>query len=155
QPIIMYDSHGRNQTSTPSNYILSALNVTLANGAMFNSWESYNAFTFQSTTSVWQGQIAQWLQKGGTVGVGNVYEPSASSNSVANEDQIVAMLLAGKTWAEAAWSGLRQLSFVNTVVGDPLMTWKMMPAPGTSSVVQRQLFYNRSIWDNYDPGANS
>jgi hypothetical protein len=34
------------------------------------------------------------------------------------------MLLSGYTWAEAAWSSMQQLSYVNTVVGDPLMTWK-------------------------------
>jgi Dockerin type I domain/PEP-CTERM motif len=33
------------------------------------------------------------------------------------------MLLHGYTWAEAAWAATQQLSYVNTVVGDPLMTW--------------------------------
>ena len=37
-------------------------------------------------------------------------------------------LLNGKTWAEAAWSATRQLSYVNTVVGDPLMVWHTLLA---------------------------
>ncbi len=37
-------------------------------------------------------------------------------------------MLAGKSWAEAAWSATRQLSYVNTVIGDPLMTWKQLLA---------------------------
>ncbi len=36
------------------------------------------------------------------------------------------MLLNNATWAEAAWSATRQLSWVNTVVGDPLMTFAIM-----------------------------
>jgi hypothetical protein len=43
------------------------------------------------------------------------------------------MLLDGKTWAEAAWSSMRQLSYVNTVVGDPLMTWKTL-LPGDANM---------------------
>ncbi len=73
-----------------------------------------------------QGQVAQWLSIGGTAGVGNVQEPQAGINYEPNEDKIFKMLLDGKTWAEAAWSSIRQLSYVNTVVGDPLMTWKQI-----------------------------
>jgi hypothetical protein len=105
------------------------LNITLANGAVFNSWESYNAYSFTpGGYTGTQGQVAQWLAMGGTAGVGNVQEPGASTSSVANEDQLFLMLLSGKTWAEAAWSSLEQLGYVNTVVGDPLMTWTRLPA---------------------------
>lgn len=122
--VIGYDSHGANQASTPSNYISSGLNITLVNGAVFNSWESYNAASFTAGGNHGnQGLIGDWLAKGGTAGAGNVAEPGANISSVANEDQLFSMLLQGKTWAEAAWSSLRQLSYVNTVVGDPLMTW--------------------------------
>ena len=64
-PVIGYDSHGVHQASTPPNYITSGLNITLANGAVFNSWESYNAISF--TPGVYtgnQGQVAQWIAKG-------------------------------------------------------------------------------------------
>jgi uncharacterized protein (TIGR03790 family) len=128
-PLIAYDGHGTNQASTPPHYITGSLNATLANGAVFNSWESYNAYSFNpGGYSGGQGQVAEWLQIGGTAGVGNVEEPGASSNTVVNEDKMFNMLLNGKTLAEAAWSGTKQLSWVNTVVGDPLMTWRVLLA---------------------------
>ena len=130
-PVIGYDSHGVHQASTPTdNYVLNDLNITLANGAVFNSWESFNAQSF-AVGGNYGGQalISDWIHKGGTAGVGNVAEPQASPVDVANEDQLFRMMLSGKTFAEAAWSSLEQLSYVNTVVGDPLMTWKQL-APG-------------------------
>jgi len=68
-----------------------------------------------------QGLVAEWLRLGGAVGVGHVQEPGVSSLNITNEDRMFQMLLDGYTWAEAAWNATRQLSFVNTVVGDPLM----------------------------------
>jgi uncharacterized protein (TIGR03790 family) len=128
-PVIGYDGHGTNQASTPAHYVTGSLNVTLANGAVFNSWESYNAYSFnQGGYGGGQGQVADWLQIGGTAGVGNVEEPTASASTVTNEDKMFKMLLNGKTFAEAAWSADRQLSWVNTVVGDPLMTWRVLLA---------------------------
>ncbi len=127
-PVIGYDSHGVHQASTPAEYLLNGLNVTLANGAVFQSWESYNAYSFNTSNPHGnQGQIAEWLQIGGTAAVGHVEEPGASSSTVNNEDKLFRMLLAGYTFAEAAWSGNAQLSFVNTVIGDPLMTWRQQP----------------------------
>ena len=127
-PVIGYDTQGMHQASTPPNYLTNGLNITLANGAVFNSWESYNAYSFTpGGYTGTQGQVAQWLAIGGTAGVGNVQEPGASTSTVANEDQMFQMLLSGKTWAEAAWSWFAQLGFVNTVVGDPLMTWTSAP----------------------------
>ena len=76
-PVIGYDSHGVHQASAPANYLLNGLNVTLANGAVFESWESYNAYSFNvSNPHGNQGQVAQWLQIGGTAAVGHVEEPA-------------------------------------------------------------------------------
>ncbi|MBI3839471.1 MAG: TIGR03790 family protein [Planctomycetia bacterium] len=154
-PVIGYDSHGIHQASTPgANYIVSGLNIMLANGAVFNSWESFNAATFNPTGDTHnQGQVAQWLQKGGTAGVGNVAEPWAGVSYMANEDQLFSMLINGKTFVEAAWSAIPQLSYVTTVVGDPLMTWKTLPP--ASTIVGRYIFYNNSFWDGNDPTANA
>lgn len=128
-PVIGYDGHGTNQSSTPAHYITAGLNTTLANGAVFNSWESYNAYSFNvGGYTGTQGQLADWLKVGGTAAVGNVTEPGASVTTVANEDKLFSMLINGKTFAEAAWSANRQLSYVNTVVGDPLMTWHQLLA---------------------------
>jgi uncharacterized protein (TIGR03790 family) len=133
--VLGYTSHGANQASTPpstpgvGSYIVTSLDIDLADGAVFNSWESYNAQSFQFGDN-WgnQGLVAEWLAKGGTAGVGNVAEPGASPFFVSNEDLLFARLLEGRTFAEAAWSSMRQLSYVNTIVGDPLMTWKVLLA---------------------------
>jgi hypothetical protein len=124
--VLGYVSHGVH-AALPADYVTSQLQFNLAPGAVFESHESYNAFSFQPNgNTMGQGQLAQWLAVGGTVGVGNVQEPCAGACYEANEDKMFKMLLDGKTWAEAAWSSIRQLSYVNTVVGDPLMTWKQI-----------------------------
>ena len=103
-PVIGYVSHGTN-AGMPSNYISSQLQFTLGPGAVFETHESFNAYSFQQGgNTMGQGQVAQWLAAGGTVGVGNVQEPEAGTNYEPNEDKIFAMLLDGKTWAEAAWT---------------------------------------------------
>jgi hypothetical protein len=60
----------------------------------------------------------------GAAATGNVYEPSASSETTTNEDRLFDMLLGGYSWAEAAWNATQQLSYVNTVLGDPLMRYR-------------------------------
>ena len=149
-PVLGYTSHGANQASTPpyngdsqmgpiGSYVATSLNFslannTLANGAVFNSWESFNAESFSFAANHGnQALLAEWIAKGGTAAVGNVAEPGATLNLVFNEDKLFNMLLNGKTFAEAAWSAERQLSWVGTVVGDPLMTWKRL-LPGDSNV---------------------
>jgi uncharacterized protein (TIGR03790 family) len=137
-PVIGYVSNGANQASTPPNFMLNTvtgLQFPLANGAVAETWESYNAYTFTQGGNVGgQSLIADWIHRGGTAAVGTVQEPTASLSTVTNEDIMFNMLLHGYTWAEAAWAATPQLSFVNTVVGDPLMTWK--PAlPGDATGV--------------------
>lgn len=129
-PVIGYVSHGTNGGGLYPGYISRQLQFKPANGAVFQTYESYNAYSFQSGGNHdGQGLVAEWLAAGGTAGVGHVEEPYTGSCNVANEDQMFKMLLKGYTWAEAAWSSMQQLSYVNTVVGDPLMTWKR-PASG-------------------------
>lgn len=124
--ILGYVSHGTH-AGLPADYVTSQLQFKLAPGAVFETHESFNAYSFQpGGNTMGQGQLAQWLAIGGTAGVGNVQEPSAGPSYEPNEDKIFKMLLDGKTWAEAAWSSIRQLSYVNTVVGDPLMTWNQI-----------------------------
>ena len=93
-------------------------------------------------------------QRGRYAAVGNVAEPGASPSNVSNEDHLFQMLLSGYTWAEAAWSSLTQVSYVDTVIGDPLMTWTRLP-PVPSTVVSRLLFYDNSAFDGNvaGPGA--
>ncbi len=129
-PVIGYDSHGVHPyTATPVGYITDVLgsNLTLANGAVFTSLESFNAYSFNDGGYAGnQGQIAEWLEIGGTAAVGHVEEPIASWVTVTNEDIMFQALLDGRSFAEAAWLANFQLSYVNTLVGDPLMRWRML-----------------------------
>jgi uncharacterized protein (TIGR03790 family) len=119
QPVIGYVSHG-SHAAGPG--YLDNLQFELANGAVFHTWESFNAYSFiEGNNKFGQGLVGEWLAQGGTAALGHVEEPSASSATVANEDIFWDMMLRGFTFAEAAWSATPQLSFVNTVIGDPLM----------------------------------
>ena len=118
-PVIGYVSHGSHAAGR--DYI-DKLDFELADGAVFHTWESYNAYSFiEGNNKYGQGLIGEWLEAGGTAAVGHVHEPGASVSTVTNEDILWYMLLQGYTFAEAAWAATPQLSFVNTVVGDPLM----------------------------------
>lgn len=124
--VIGYVSHGTNDSGELSkNYITDQLDLTLVKGAIFATQESYNAYSFtEGVTKANQGQIGQWLEIGGTAAVGHVEEPAVGTTNVANEDLLFEGMLEGKTWVESAWSSIFQTSYVNTVVGDPLMVWQ-------------------------------
>ena len=125
-PVIGYVSHGTHDG--PDGYLVDeevGLTFDLADGAVFHTWESYNAYSFEEGGNRnGQGLVAEWIARGGTVGVGHVEEPAPHLNPTTNEDVMFDMLLHGYTWAEAAWGATQQLSFVNTVVGDPLMVFR-------------------------------
>ena len=134
-PVLGYVSHGTSDGpgGLEAGYINNQLDFELADGAIFQSWESFNASTFDSSLSQAQGLVAEWLERGGTAGLGHVSEPGASVSTVSNEDKLYEMLLQGYTFAEAAWSATQQLSFVNTMVGDPLMVWRQL-TPGDADM---------------------
>ena len=118
-PVIGYHSHGAHAAG--AGYI-DNLTLDIAPGAVFHTWESYNAYSFNEGGNRYdQGLIAEWIRAGGTAGLGHVAEPGASRMNVTNEDIFWEMLLDGHSFVEAAWAATPQLSFVNTVVGDPLM----------------------------------
>ncbi len=119
-PVQGYVSHGSHAAGEG---FVDDLQFNLAAGAVFHTWESFNAYSFtQGNNQYGQSLVGEWLAKGATAGLGHVEEPKASAATVANEDILFDMLLSGHTFVEAAWSATPQLSFVNTVVGDPLMT---------------------------------
>jgi hypothetical protein len=133
--LIGYVGHGTAAglaSSTPgaldsTGYLLTELQFDYADGAIFHTYESFNAYTFNASTlggQVSQGQVAQWIAAGGTAALGHVQEPTAGFTNVTNEDIVFDMMLSGYTFAEAAWAATRQLSYVNTVVGDPLLRWQ-------------------------------
>lgn len=119
EPVIGYVSHG--SYGAGSGYI-DKLKFDLADGAVFHTWESFNAYSFvEGNNKYGQGLVGEWIAAGGTAALGHVQEPTASTATVANEDIFWQRLLSGFTLAEAAWAATPQLSFVNTLVGDPLM----------------------------------
>jgi uncharacterized protein (TIGR03790 family) len=124
--VMGYVSHGVHGNA-PRDYLtdpVDGVQFQLANGAVFASWESFNAKTFSPQVPATQGLVAEWIARGGTVGIGHVAEPTASNTTVAREDALFDRLLGGMSWVEAAWSANFQLSFVNTVIGDPLMRFQ-------------------------------
>jgi hypothetical protein len=125
-PVIGYVGHGVNDGpgALEPGYISGQLQFELANGAIFHTWESFNALTFQQGVANGQGLVAEWIGAGGTAAIGQVQEPGGSIYHMTNEDHLFQMMLQGMTFAEAAWSATPQLSYVNTVIGDPLMVWK-------------------------------
>lgn len=143
-PVIGYVSHGTNDGSggLEADYVLNQLSFQLAKGAVFHSYESYNSQSFDPANTQEDGMIGDWLEIGGTAGLGHVTEPYNGRDNVINEDLFYQMLLpsagalpgeTGLTFVEAAWNATRQLSYVNTVVGDPLMTWKQW-MPGDTNL---------------------
>jgi uncharacterized protein (TIGR03790 family) len=140
-----YVSHGTNDgsgTGLEKGYVQDQLNFKLGNGAVFLTHESWNARSFDPSIEQTQGLLAEWLEIGGAAGLGHVDEPWNGSDNVTNEDLLFAGLLpasnslpgsAGMTFVESAWNATRQLSYVNTVIGDPLMRWQTW-VPGDANL---------------------
>lgn len=129
KPVIGYVSHGMNDGyhgpgSLEATYMRTQLDFQLAKGAIVHTWESFNGISFTEGGNAGQGLIGDWIAAGGTAGIAHVQEPGANLNNVTNEDRMFQMMLGGYTWAESAWNATRQVSYVNTVVGDPLMVWR-------------------------------
>ncbi|MCG8448419.1 MAG: hypothetical protein MI725_02415 [Pirellulales bacterium] len=125
-PVIGYVSHGANDGSggLEAGYIENQLQFQLADGAVFHTHESFNAKSFDPAFSQTQGLVAEWLKVGGTAGLGHVAEPLNGPTNITNEKILFDRMLDGWTFAEAAWAATWQLSYANTVVGDPLMVWQ-------------------------------
>jgi hypothetical protein len=126
KPVTGYVSWGTNDGSgqLQPDYMLNQLHFKLANGAVAETWESYNGNSFTWGNRRGQALIADWLRAGGTAGIAQVEEPGANLSNMTNESRMFQMLLDGYTWVESAWNATPQVSYVNTVVGDPLMTWR-------------------------------
>ncbi|MCB1217169.1 PKD domain-containing protein [bacterium] len=130
--VIAYAGWGVNHTggSWPSGnqYILDDLLFSYLPGCAWISYESFNGTDFASATvdgdrsdidRKGQGQICDFLHKGGTVAIGHVYEPWTIA--VGDERAVFyRYCVKGDNWIESAYKGLRCLSWMDVVVGDPL-----------------------------------
>lgn len=124
QNVLGYCSWGVHN-GNPSDYILNYLGFEYRPGACFMSYESFNAWDTDAVVipddiqRQGQGQICDFLHMGGTVAIGNVYEPYTIG--VGDERWVFDRYLnEGDVWIEAAYKGLRLLSWMEVVVGDPL-----------------------------------
>ena len=84
-------------------------------GAIAYHLHSFSASTVRSTTSNWVGPL---IDHGADATMGMVYEPYLALTP--HEDIFARRLLQGDYFAEAAWASERGLSWMLTVVGDPL-----------------------------------
>jgi len=84
-------------------------------GAVAVHLHSFSASTIRSTTAQWCGPL---LARGAAATLGNVYEPYLTLT--ANLDVFQDRLMSGLTLAESAYISQRALSWMGTVIGDPL-----------------------------------
>ena len=130
--VIGYTSHGIH-ASMGDGYVSNSpvnanhLDFTLVNGAAFSTYESYNAYGLATSTQSTHGQLGEWIEIGGSVGVGNAYEPWAST--IADESIWMPLYAIGYTWIDAAYMSLPYMDFVSVVIGDPLMIIGDITAP--------------------------
>jgi uncharacterized protein (TIGR03790 family) len=117
-------NHAGGSFPNGGNYILKDLLFTYLPGACWISYESFNARTFTTgnindPSHDGQGLIADFLYKGGTVAIGNAWEPYTIG---CGDERWVfkRYIIGGDRWIEAAYKGLRLLSWMEVVVGDPL-----------------------------------
>jgi len=123
--VLLLATYGANHSGVPgtpgSSGTQYPFSFTYHPGAVFNTIESYNGRSFGGIGigPIPQAQVADFLQAGGTFGIGNVWEPF--SFSVPDNVLIVRNFYLGSlTWAEAAWSSIPMVSWQQVVVGDPL-----------------------------------
>ncbi len=84
-------------------------------GAVAYHLHSFSASTVRSTTDNWVGPL---IDHGADATMGMVYEPYLALTP--HEDIFTRRLLAGDCFAAAAWASERGVSWMLTVVGDPL-----------------------------------
>jgi uncharacterized protein (TIGR03790 family) len=84
-------------------------------GAIAYHLHSYSASTVRSETRAWVGPL---ISHGAAATMGTVYEPYIDLTP--HEDIFTLHLLAGNSFAEAAYASIKGLSWMTTVVGDPL-----------------------------------
>lgn len=127
-PVLLLATYGSNHSGVPnlsggtSSRTTYASSFNFAPGCIFNTIESYNGRDFGGlggNPSVPQQQASDFLAAGGTFALANVWEPLAETipdNLYLTQNFLIGNL----TYAEAAYSSLPALSWMQIVVGDPL-----------------------------------
>jgi hypothetical protein len=119
-PVIGYTSAGKHQ-GMPATYIQDTLDFNYANGAIFNTYESYNGYSISSIRRKDnQGLMTEFTFTGGTGGAAHSWEPF--SHTVSDPYIYFPYYAMGYTQIDAAWQGMSNLAWRNVIVGDPLTT---------------------------------
>ncbi len=153
----LVSGYGANHNGGSQAGWLTTFEGQLVDGAIFNTFESYNGRKFGNVAG-WgdHAQVSEWIALGGTFGLGHVWEPFAlavARNRVLLEN----FYINGLTWVESAWSAIQILSWQNIVVGDPLATATVnfqpmvtltMTPSSVSSMEEDESTYHFSLtWD--------
>ncbi len=117
--VMGYTGHGVHHSNNPGKYyIINDLEFTYPNGAIFNSYESFNGTTFTWESHSGHGMVGDFIRMGGCGGIGHVFEPW--SDAVGDERVLYRWYERGYTMAEAQYMGCRYLSWTEVVAGEPL-----------------------------------
>ena len=125
EPVMGYTSCGRHSWMLLCNpqhdpaYIQLCLDFDYANGAIFNTFESYNGYSMHIGNRFDDhGMISEFIKMGGTGGVAHTWEPLLSG--VALNDNLFNLYEMGYTLADAAYQSIPFMAWQNVFVGDPL-----------------------------------
>ncbi len=132
-------------------------------GAVACHIHSFSATSVRDPTRWW---VAPLLNRGADAVLGNVYEPYLTLTT--NLDVFAQRLTDGYTFAESAWLATPGLSWMNTVVGDPLYrpgkVWKDLqfdlgdgpPLGEAALVTEGKAYYQGAlVWQNKGAGAGA
>ncbi|HMN23280.1 MAG TPA: hypothetical protein PKE38_02205, partial [Ignavibacteriaceae bacterium] len=140
---IGYESSGSHSDALLyADYCVDVLSFNYSNGAIFNTYESFNGYAFDSINLGdnqntfgkrqghnfnppsgpihYQGLIADFIHAGGTGGESHVYEPT--TQTVSDGEYLFPSYAMGYSLVEAIYMGIPYLAYRNLVIGDPLTT---------------------------------
>ncbi len=154
--VLGYASYGRNHSPAPaSTYILSTLDFNLLQGAAFNTFESFNGRNFETASPHdYQGQVADWVRIGGTLGFGHVWEPfsfAVADNEVFYHRMLIGTNSQNWTFAEAAYASLTVLSWQNVVIGDPLTAYVVHEVVPTVTEWRIYMQHGQTLFEDAEP----
>ncbi len=124
RPLIILGTYGENHDFAPpgenppgnGTYLDT---YTFDPAAMFVSYESFNAHDISGQTGSDHEQVSDFIAAGGSFAIGHVAEPTTFF--VADVVYLFrAMMISGRTFAEAAYNAMPALSITTVPIGDPL-----------------------------------
>lgn len=141
-PVIGYTSlgvHAEGSNPAYQTYVQDSLLFDYANGSVFNTYESYNAYSISSIRRQGQGLMTEFMLIGGTSGAGHVWEPFATA--VSDNYIYFPYYAMGYNQIDAVWQGFAYLAWRNVVVGDPLTTI----AWGKQTLTENKIWSDRNL----------